>query len=189
MSEVESPNTPPNMNWIKTEPDPDENSDVLTSVCLSNTPIQDETVLHNSPPKWSDIQSLSKMVKIESKIKEEPAAEELAMPEPTIAALDTDMLDFDLDITENLKRDVMTSPDEICLNCSDVASSWNEFEAQISEISQLSTGINQETACPSIITEQGFSAKPRKLVKRFKCPDCKMTFNSPFLVIRVSCPI
>ena len=87
--------SPPNVSSIKTEPDPDQNNDVLTNMCLSNTHMEDKTVLHNllHNQKWSDTRSLPKMVKIES------IAEELPMQEPTSTTLDTNMLDFDLDLT------------------------------------------------------------------------------------------
>ena len=73
-SQILTQHLPPNFNWIKTEPDPDWSTDVVTNMCPSNTPIEDGTVPHY--PNWSDTQSLSKIVKTVSRIKEEPIAEE-----------------------------------------------------------------------------------------------------------------
>ena len=94
------------------------------------------------------------------------------------------MLDFYLDITEDLKTEVMTSLEEI-FHTGKVANTWNESEAQISDLSAETT---QEPACPRMLTEhmalskarrnlpkKGKSIEKRLNVQTVKCPSAAHT--------------
>ena len=172
--------SPPNVSSIKTEPDPDQNNDVLTNMCLSNTHMEDKTVLHNllHNQKWSDTRILPKILKIES------IAEGLPMQEPTSTTLDTNMLDFDLDLSEYLKIEVVTSGEEICLT-GNAANSWNESEAEISDFSTERT----KTEHSYLTKAWKLSKKGKSIKKKFKCPNCKMSFSGPHLALKHSAEI